>query len=116
MPSSDPAAPRVGLAQSIIELGFLRHAGVPEERSAIGQLSNDQLEDLYGYKEDKRQYNLVMAAMEADRLAVHDDDDAYLLKLQSGDVRLNNPDLNCMDFDAVYRGSMRPSLMRALLV
>ena len=69
MPSSDPAAPRVDLAQSIIELGFLRHAGVPEERSAIGQLSDDQLEDLYGYKEDERQYDLVMAAMEADRLA-----------------------------------------------
>jgi len=35
IPSSDPAAPRVDLAQSIIELGFLRHAGVPEERSAM---------------------------------------------------------------------------------
>ena len=44
---------------------FLRHAGVSKERSAVGQLSDDQLEDLCGYKEDERQFE----ASEADRLA-----------------------------------------------
>ena len=85
---------------------FLRHAGVSKERSAVGQLSDDQLEDLCGYKEDERQF-------EADRLARDKEGDERRMNLLSSGVPLNNLDLDGLDFDAMYAGVDGPCRMRA---